>query len=817
MANGTNSCTVKVGVASMYWTGVTYHNPTDQAQVFEVTTCHSNTSFDTTLHVYEVLPSVNGSNVTCRHLIYNDDAEDALHQPAPCSASSASLLANLASAGMHVVQPHATLVIQVAPFSTTATGDAVVTLRLVDDYTCNACPANTYKNDDGAGQCKSCAAGQYLDGSSTSGSCTGCVPGQYSHAGQSSCQTCPSSSYTDTANSTGCTAWAHCNATTEYLSGASLVLPGTCKTLRVCDATCGITLDTEPPPQYYLATSSVVTSDSTTGARWAAQGHHFQMNQCKSNYSILNTSTVLNPNSSYIDWWNGNRLATLGAYMTAGNWVDGYDYAFDLGNGNATKHTASGVNTPIAIVTLAHVDWTLTYTVMSGHVKAHTVMYGTANAALGGGCFLNVSQRETGEPAYWSGTTELVAYYSPLACNEMPNNTTLVPVRWKHLYESKAPTQTSNRECSPAWSNCLPGQYMVAEATATSNRVCASWSTCTSQQHQVSAGNATHDTECRDWTQCQSPEYQNDVAEGTYETAAPTATSDRVCASCTVCTESQFASSVCHPGNDTVCTPVSPSCSSLNEYTLLVETLTSDRVCQNATLCSATEYESVPKTNATDRNCTKLTTCPVETTYIAALATPTSDRVCKPLVRCSKKDGGNWIEEADEGYVKSVDANTRQIKCINCANLSSLPATSNTSIICKGLKDDIPGYWFNYRTEQPQKCSVPGPHQQVKTPCSMYDDAKLEKKEHSHPISSTVKAIGYSVGGAMLLFFGFVAAKHIQQRARDRADGQNTVLTADDQNAVHSEGALHPRLPRGGNRALSNRYTPVSASQIHMV
>eukprot|EP00040_Diaphanoeca_grandis_P018639 m.98038 g.98038 ORF g.98038 m.98038 type:complete len:388 (-) comp27031_c0_seq2:85-1248(-) len=94
-------------------------------------------------------------------------------------------------------------------------------------------------------------------------------------------------------------------------------------------------------------------------------------------------------------------------------------------------------------------------------------------------------------------------------------------------YESKAPTPTSNRECT-VWSVCEPrGKvYEVIGPSPLNNRVCSAVSKCTSTEFQLRGATAKTDIECQTINVCASDEF---------ETSAPTPTSDRSCQSITVC------------------------------------------------------------------------------------------------------------------------------------------------------------------------------------------------------------------------------------------------------------------------------------------
>ena len=97
----------------------------------------------------------------------------------------------------------------------------------------------------------------------------------------------------------------------------------------------------------------------------------------------------------------------------------------------------------------------------------------------------------------------------------------------------------------------------------------------------------------------------------TYETSAPTAISDRVCAGV----------SACELGVT---------------YETSAPTLTSDRVCTPVSACAlGATYETSAPTLTSDRVCSAVARCTLGVTYETSAPTLTSDRVCVPSTVCS--------------------------------------------------------------------------------------------------------------------------------------------------------------------------------------
>jgi hypothetical protein len=89
-----------------------------------------------------------------------------------------------------------------------------------------------------------------------------------------------------------------------------------------------------------------------------------------------------------------------------------------------------------------------------------------------------------------------------------------------------------------------------------------------------------------------------------FETAAPTATTDRQCGTARVCTAL--------------------------EYETAAPTATTNRNCTALTVCGPGMFEDVPPTATADRGCRALTQC-ASGTYESVLPTATTDRVCEGI------------------------------------------------------------------------------------------------------------------------------------------------------------------------------------------
>ena len=194
-------------------------------------------------------------------------------------------------------------------------------------------------------------------------------------------------------------------------------------------------------------------------------------------------------------------------------------------------------------------------------------------------------------------------------------------------YQTAAPTPTTNYVCAPLTA-CTAGQYIQVAHTATTDRQCADLNdcqsnpcanggTCTDGIDSYSCACATpfwgDNCECGPTTYTPtgaSPcfPFSSCTLGATYETQAPTASTDRVCSPTTPCTAAQ--------------------------YETTAATLLADRLCLPLTPCAAGQYQSVAPTPTTNRQCANVKTCGADEDETAA-PTPTTDRACAWRNDCS--------------------------------------------------------------------------------------------------------------------------------------------------------------------------------------
>jgi hypothetical protein len=123
---------------------------------------------------------------------------------------------------------------------------------------------------------------------------------------------------------------------------------------------------------------------------------------------------------------------------------------------------------------------------------------------------------------------------------------------------------------------CASGTFQSAAPTQSSDRVCSNCDGSTNFQP------LSNQTLCLPLTTCASSQFQS---------VAPTASSDRNCSSCGTCGDSQFVSANC--------------------------TSTANTVCTNCTVCTSGNFELRPCTSSTNRICSACVqdclSCPLNT------------------------------------------------------------------------------------------------------------------------------------------------------------------------------------------------------------
>ena len=149
-----------------------------------------------------------------------------------------------------------------------------------------------------------------------------------------------------------------------------------------------------------------------------------------------------------------------------------------------------------------------------------------------------------------------------------------------------------------SWSSCSPGvTYQTVAPTYTSDVVCAPvTAACNSSYYQKVGPTLTSNRVCYPVTLC---------GYGQYQVSSPTPTTNRVCSACSVCGSGQHAlPGTCSGDVNTICT--------------------------NCSTCSIFQYQFSDCASFTNRICNNITACPIGYGEIVA-ASSTSDRICGQL------------------------------------------------------------------------------------------------------------------------------------------------------------------------------------------
>ena len=191
-------------------------------------------------------------------------------------------------------------------------------------------------------------------------------------------------------------------------------------------------------------------------------------------------------------------------------------------------------------------------------------------------------------------------------------------------------TEGTCEKCTEA-SECTRGTYLENRCTGTSSSNTAKCATCRDcpSGYYLDGCSGEFAGTCRKLTEC--------IEGVTYQTTAPTKTTDRACSLCNTCNErGVFKNYTCqaYTGGDSTCKPLT-ACDNTDgaatEYEAGKPSDTSDRVCEKLTPCNyALEYrnEATP-TEISNYLCYELTVCNPQFEYEVQAPTETTDRKCK--------------------------------------------------------------------------------------------------------------------------------------------------------------------------------------------
>eukprot|EP00049_Salpingoeca_infusionum_P008285 m.134987 g.134987 ORF g.134987 m.134987 type:complete len:3074 (+) comp13971_c1_seq1:42-9263(+) len=265
--------------------------------------------------------------------------------------------------------------------------------------------------------------------------------------------------------------------------------------------------------------------------------------------------------------------------------------------------------------------------------------------------------------------------------------------------EVVAPTRIRDRVCV----QCTAGTF-----TTSFKKPCVSWTTCPSGAEPDAGAAAPSSSTDRVCTACSENTFkategnfmcsnQTVCMAGTFVTKDPTTTSDR---KCQLCATETFSTQE----NADSCTQAS-TCTVGETFESSAPTTSTDRLCQPVTMCSATEFQATPPGVKFDRVCQNQTQCTEGETFIdtypifdATLGMNVSDFVCKPcstecpvglnqIAGCSLQNDIQCgsCTPCDTGYYMSAPCNGSLSICSQCS--TTCPDGQWMSRACSQTKD----------------------------------------------------------------------------------------------------------------------------------
>jgi hypothetical protein len=132
---------------------------------------------------------------------------------------------------------------------------------------------------------------------------------------------------------------------------------------------------------------------------------------------------------------------------------------------------------------------------------------------------------------------------------------------------------------------CGTNEWFHSFANATHDMDCRACRVCPEGSYKTGNCTGTADTICTPYTVCPTGQFG----------AGDSAFADITCAECSVCSQSEFIAQPCDEvaGTDTVCM-LATLCDDVAEYEIQAPTTTSDRQCANCSVCEADERISSP-------------------------------------------------------------------------------------------------------------------------------------------------------------------------------------------------------------------------------
>jgi hypothetical protein len=227
-------------------------------------------------------------------------------------------------------------------------------------------------------------------------------------------------------------------------------------------------------------------------------------------------------------------------------------------------------------------------------------------------------------------------------------------------FQTRACSGTQNTECAPL-RQCNSSSFQSVAPTATSNRECA---LCTAscpvgQQLQGSCGGSSNPT-CMP---CPGGQFKPDA-------------SGNACSACTTsCPSDFFLTGSCTSSTSPVCLPCTSSCPT-PFYLNGTCSLTTNRQCLACTTCLSGQYETAPCTATSNRQCSSCTTSCSAGSFLSGTCSGTINTACTPCTTSSACSASQYLS----GQC-TLSTNTQCVSCSECAGteyqVQACTATSN--------------------------------------------------------------------------------------------------------------------------------------------
>jgi hypothetical protein len=236
-------------------------------------------------------------------------------------------------------------------------------------------------------------------------------------------------------------------------------------------------------------------------------------------------------------------------------------------------------------------------------------------------------------------------------------------------------------ECKRITRCALSFSYESIAPTASSDRICEAVSACGGSQYITTPATLVSDVVCKNCSVCTQTHFQ---------IAACTANADTRCRGCSGCLQGQYLLVPCG-SKDTFCGDCSAGCLIADSYYDGICDPSLPLNCTRYTKCGVDEFESVAGSKTSDRRCSPVKNCGLGEQESIPPTTVT-DRVCAP---CPVGTGGQGCATCPPGRytpVGTTDCMDPQYLCAP-GSVDDDSSAATTCLLCNGETDyqDVAG------------------------------------------------------------------------------------------------------------------------------